>query len=287
MFGRKKKDRDAQEAGKQAASEQAPEQTSPEDEAARSAAEIRAQGPWDITEVSDLEGRMDLGSLLIAEQPGLGIRLEVKEKGARPRAVNLDLGGSSLQLQAFAAPRTTGLWEEIRTDLIASLRRGGGSPEVREGAFGVELQARFSATSSDGTKGYRPARFVGIDGPRWFLRAVISGPAAIEPQASARFDELIRSVVVRRGGEPMPPRDLLPLSVPEGVDPRPVAARRVVRRGGATPQAGGQQPAAQQPAAQQGGAQGAASSGRGATPAAPGRTPMAPPERGPEITETR
>ena len=145
-----------------------------------------------------------------------------------------------------------------------SLKRSDGAPQAVEGPFGTELRARFPATTSDGTKGYRPARFIGIDGPRWFLRAVISGPAAIEPTASAEFDELIRAVIVRRGGDPMPPRDLLPLQVPEGVEPKAVAKRRAVRR-----QASGQ-----------GQSQGTGS-------AAGGPAPKAPPQRGPEITETR
>lgn len=254
MFGRKKKD----------AEPTAPAEEQVEQDGAEAQDDVRARGPWDISEIEDREGRMDFGSLLIQQQQGIGIRLEVTEKGNRPRAVNLDHKGSTVQLQAFAAPRTTGIWAEIRKDLVDSLKRSDGAPQAVEGPFGTELRARFPATTSDGTKGYRPARFIGIDGPRWFLRAVISGPAAIEPTASAEFDELIRAVIVRRGGDPMPPRDLLPLQVPEGVEPKSVAKRRAVRR-----QASGQ-----------GQSQGTGS-------AAGGPAPKAPPQRGPEITETR
>ena len=260
MFGRKKKG---------AAQAPAPAEQVPEQEGAEEQDDVRARGPWDISETEDREGRMDFGSLLIQQRKGIGIRLEVSEKGNRPRAVNLDHKGSTVQLQAFAAPRTTGIWAEIRKDLVDSLKRSDGAPQAVEGPFGTELRARFPATTSDGTKGYRPARFIGIDGPRWFLRAVISGPAAIEPTASAEFDELIRTVIVRRGGEPMPPRDLLPLQVPEGVDSKPVARRRAIRRQG---QGAGQ-------AQPQGDARSASAAG---SPA-----PTAPPQRGPEITETR
>lgn len=275
MFGRKKK-------GSAGAEAPAPEQDAQDQAgaAADEAAELRARGPWDISESEDREDRMDFGSLLIKQAPGVGIRLEVSEKGNRPRAVNLDHQGSTVQLQAFAAPRTLGIWDEIRKDLVDSLKRGDGAPQAVEGPFGTELRARFPATSSDGTKGYRPARFIGIDGPRWFLRAVISGPAAIEPQASAAFDEMIRTVIVRRGTEPMPPRDLLPLQVPEGVAAKPVATRRTVRRG-----AQGQDPAASRKPAQAPGSAQAGGSARG--DGARGPAPTAPPERGPEITETR
>ena len=125
---------------------------------------MRARGPWDISEIEDSEGRMDFGSLLIQQQQGIGIRLEVTEKGNRPRAVNLDHKGSTVQLQAFAAPRTTGIWAEIRKDLVDSLKRSDGAPQAVEGPFGTELRARFPATTSDGTKGYRPARFIALAG---------------------------------------------------------------------------------------------------------------------------
>jgi hypothetical protein len=60
---------------------------------------------------------------------------------------------------------------------------------------------------------------VGVDGPRWFLRGVISGDAAVDPQLGAVMEELFRSVVVVRGTAPMPPRDLIPLHMPQGAEP--------------------------------------------------------------------
>jgi hypothetical protein len=49
--------------------------------------------------------------------------------------------------------------------------------------------------------GKRLARFVGVDGPRWFLRGVIGGAATTDVEAAARED-LFRSIVVVRGGSP-------------------------------------------------------------------------------------
>lgn len=276
MFGRRKKNQQPQDSDVLGQDpEQDPERDGGQDVGQDDAesAGIRDHGPWDISEVSSREGYMDMGSILVKSTEGMGVRLEVSEKGTRPRSVNLDLGGSTVQLQAFAAPRSTGIWEEIRKDLTESLGRSDGAPQAVEGTFGTELRARFAATSSDGTRGFRPARFVGIDGPRWFLRAVISGSAAIDAQASARFDELIRSVIVHRGAEPMPPRDLLPLKVPEGVAAKPVRRTR-----GAAPR-----PAPASPAA---GGEAGGSTGSQA-PSGAARGTVDPPERGPEITETR
>jgi len=61
----------------------------------------------------------------------------------------------------------------------------------------------------------RRARFIGVDGPRWFLRGVIAGDAAHDPEAADKIEELFRSIVVVRGTTPMPPRELIPLSMPK------------------------------------------------------------------------
>lgn len=48
----------------------------------------------------------------------LHLRLEVEEASKRVVAVGLDYSGSTLQIQPFAAPRSSGLWHEIRQQII-------------------------------------------------------------------------------------------------------------------------------------------------------------------------
>ena len=87
--------------------------------------------------------------------------------------------------------------------------------EEREGPLGAELLAEVPVIAGpDGTAGKRLARFVGVDGPRWFLRGVIGGAATADVDAAAKVEDLFRSIVVVRGGSPMPPRDLIPLKMP-------------------------------------------------------------------------
>ena len=118
-------------------------------------------------------------------------------------------------MQPFAAPRTTGLWEETREQIRAQIRQQGGRVEEREGPLGPELLAEVPvAAGPDGAAGKRLARFVGVDGPRWFLRGVIGGAATADVEAAAQVEDLFRSIVVVRGGTPMPPRDLIPLRMP-------------------------------------------------------------------------
>ncbi|MFJ4028364.1 DUF3710 domain-containing protein [Paenarthrobacter sp. NPDC089989] len=174
-----------------------------------------AKGPWDIDEIEDRDGYVDLGALLIAPAEGLQLRLEVEEATQRVVAVTMDLAGSSLQLQAFAAPRSEGLWEEIREQISQSVASQGGETEEVAGTFGTELVAKLPAEAADGSRGFRAARFMGVDGPRWFLRGVLGGAAALEKDAAAGLEELFRQVVVVRGDNPMPPRELLQLRLPK------------------------------------------------------------------------
>jgi len=66
----------------------------------------------------------------------------------------------------------------------------------------------------DGGQGIQPSRMVGIDGPRWLLRATFLGRAAVDEAALASLSPVVRDVIVVRGSVPMPPGDLIPLRLP-------------------------------------------------------------------------
>ncbi|MEA5454276.1 DUF3710 domain-containing protein [Sinomonas sp. JGH33] len=172
------------------------------------------KGPFDASEKDTAVGYVDLGAILIRPIEGLQIRLEVEEATRRVVAVTMDLNGSSLQVQAFAAPRSEGLWGEIRAQIAQSVESQGGTVEEVEGSFGPELVAKLPTSMADGRRGHRVAHFMGVDGPRWFLRGVISGHATSDRAAAAELEELFRSVVVDRGESPLPPSELLPLRLP-------------------------------------------------------------------------
>ena len=87
--------------------------------------------------------------------------------------------------------------------------------EERDGPLGPELLAEVPVVAGDSREASkRLARFVGVDGPRWFLRGVIGGAATSDVDAAAQIEDLFRSLVVVRGTSPMPPRDLIPLKMP-------------------------------------------------------------------------
>lgn len=172
---------------------------------------LREHGPYDRSEVSDVTDRLDLGGLLVPGVDGMEMRLELDQSTGDVVAVTCHLGESVLQLQAFAAPRTLGIWDDIRDEIAAGIENAGGSAQVFDGPHGTELAVMMPS----GPGQYTPARFVGVDGPRWFLRGFLTGPAATDSTAAAPLLHLFSEVVVVRGDHAMAPREMLPLRLPE------------------------------------------------------------------------
>jgi murein DD-endopeptidase MepM/ murein hydrolase activator NlpD len=177
----------------------------------------RAKGPWDISEVPEQEpgeGRIDLGGLFVPWAEGMELRMEVA--GEAVVAATVVLGDSALQLQGFAAPKREGIWGEVREELASGITQQGGIVDEVEGSLGWELRAEVPVQLPDGGDGYQIVRFVGVDGPRWFLRGVISGRAAVQPQTAGPLEQISRDTVVVRGKGPMAPRDPIVLRLPPG-----------------------------------------------------------------------
>lgn len=189
------------------------------DDAKSGPADRETAGPFDVTEVRGMRPYVDLGGIKIAPREGLQMRLEVDERAKRVVAATLEYQGSVLQVQAFSAPKSSGLWHQVRGEISQQLTRQGARTQDGEaGAFGPELEAITPLTSEQGG-GTRTVRFIGVDGPRWLLRGVIMGKAVDDRLAREQIDELFREIVVVRGEQPMPPSELLPLHVPAGVNP--------------------------------------------------------------------
>jgi len=191
----------------------------------------RAGGPFDRSEVEGLDGRLDLGALWLTGLPGMELRLEVEEESQNVVGVTAVLGDSSVQLQAFAAPRSEGIWNEIRNEIAASITSQGGTADKTSGPLGTELRAQMPAQGPDGRTGFSPVRFVGVDGPRWFLRAVLSGQAAVDEDAASSLLEVVKATVVVRGDEAMAPRELLALRLPNQPDEGGVEAEDLTTDG--------------------------------------------------------
>ncbi len=206
----------------------------------------------DVEDVEDIADMLDLGGLLVRGVDGMQLQLQVDESSGAVSIVHVIVGDSVLQLQPFAAPRSEGIWAEVRAEIAANVTTQGGTCEELTGPFGTELRAQVPVAQPDGRSAYQAVRFLGVDGPRWFLRGLISGAGALDPAKAATVEQIFADVVVVRGSSPMAPRTPIPMRVP----PQP---------GGET-QASGETEASGTAAA---------------------RPPLEPFRRGPEITEVR
>jgi len=187
------------------------------------AADVRAEGPYDSSEVdaADLEAedRIDLGALVVTGMPGMELGLQVDEQSGVVQAVLLMLDDSALELRAFAAPKTAGIWDEVRQEIAAEAARMGGTATETDGPFGTELVLVVPVEDPEGQVFSQTSRVIGVDGPRWLLRGTILGRAAVEPDAAEPMEATLRNVVVVRGNEPMAVRESLPLQLPPGAQP--------------------------------------------------------------------
>lgn len=182
LFGFGKKKRQSEDA-QQAAEEQAV------DEAAAQAQEVMElpepsavyegrgdeRGPWDVDDedVPDYDDYLDLGSYYLPFLQGIELRVKANRATQQVLGSTITYGSSSLEIEAFAAPKTMGLWDDVRADLIEANKA---ASEV-DGVFGTELSLPVVV------KGGRKVltRIVGVDGPRWMLRGIFSGKAATDP----------------------------------------------------------------------------------------------------------
>lgn len=169
-------------------------------------ADREIDGPFDASEVGILNPYLDFGSIRIAPRSDMQIRAEVEDANKRVVAITVEINSHTLQLQAFAATRSEGLWLATMEGLAKTISEQGGTTTKRNGAIGVELLAEVPAQN-------KTTLFVGVDGPRWFLRGLINGPDLVGPNY-AELISVFRSTVVNRGETALPPGDLLPLRLP-------------------------------------------------------------------------
>lgn len=179
-----------------------------------SPAMTRSAGPWDGAGDYPEAERIDFGSLLVPVREGFDVQVFVSEEDGISIAVVH--GESGLQLQPFAAPRSSGLWHEVLPEIGEEVAKAGGQSSEREGPFGPELLARVVPQGAEGQNIFpQLLRFLGADGPRWFLRGLISGPAAGDAELALPFEEIFADVVVVRGEHAEPPRKPLEIQLPD------------------------------------------------------------------------
>jgi Protein of unknown function (DUF3710) len=167
------------------------------------------RGPYDARFAPRGVQRLDFGSLQIPAVEGVEVRVQANPDGAVEVIVLVD-GESALQLGVFAAPRTEGIWNEVRDEIAEAMAADGVRPRQLEGPYGTELTATVNTP-----EGPAVVRFVGVDGPRWMVRALFQGPAAADQNYGGPLTEALTGLVVVRDEEARPVREPLPLRLPK------------------------------------------------------------------------
>jgi hypothetical protein len=165
-------------------------------------------GPFDEAEApEDGRGRLDLGSVLLPIPDGAQLQVEMDPSGP-VKAVHVITPDGQLTVNGYAAPRSGGLWNEISNELAEQLRKDGARVTRIDGMWGTELAAWINDVV---------LRFVGVDGPRWMLRAVVVSPVDRGDAGVALLRDVVLGTVVVRGDQPMPVRTPLPIELPPAI----------------------------------------------------------------------
>ena len=158
----------------------------------------RIEGPHDADGL-DLEdnpafaNHIDLGGLVLAPPPaGVELRLQVDEESETVLAVLLATEEGALELRPFAASRHGDLWSEVRPQIAAETARRGGTADEQQGPFGTELRCMVPVQTTGGASAAQPSRVIGVNGPRWFLRATLIGRPAVEEEAAKAWEDVLR-----------------------------------------------------------------------------------------------
>ncbi|MCI2175057.1 MAG: DUF3710 domain-containing protein [Bifidobacterium thermacidophilum] len=190
-------------------------------------------GPWDVRDeyVPDYDEYLDLGAYYIPFMKGIELRIKAARANKAVLGATITYGTSSLEVEAFAAPKTLGLWDDVRADLLDS--KSDVAKEV-PGVFGMELILPVPIKEGK----MATTRIVGVDGPRWMLRGIFSGKAATDPddEETQALNRFFSQIVVERGEEPLAPRDLIPMHPPVTPGERKAAAEQAQQTNAEIPQ---------------------------------------------------
>ncbi len=199
-------------------------------------------GPYDVADAPAGVDVLDLGSLRIPAVAGVEIRLQANADGQIQQVLLVSSAGS-LELAALAAPRTESIWDEQLAEIRTRLSRDGATCSEVDGEYGVELRARVRTE-----QGPTDLRVIGVDGPRWLLRAVYSGLAAADPEQAGELAVCLQGVVVDRGDEAKPAGEALPLRLPREMAEQAELQRSAAKESAAADTSGGAASSGRKPA---------------------------------------
>jgi hypothetical protein len=171
--------------------------------------------------------RIDLGGMVLVPKQGIDVQVQADQETGVVSQVTLTTSQAAAQVQPYAAPKSGGMWDEIRSQIMASVTSQGGLAEIVAGSFGQEIMAQLPQQGGS----MQPLRFTALEGPRWLLRVVYLGSAARSPEAAKALEEMVRDIEVVRGDTAMPSGAPIPLRLPTVVEAPSVELPNPFERG--------------------------------------------------------
>jgi hypothetical protein len=168
------------------------------------------RGPYDVKHAPAGVARLDLGSLQIPAVEGVEVRVQASPDGVIEHVV-LVSGAGAVEFGAFAAPRSEGIWDEVREEMVKEMAAANITARVVDGTYGREVVARLPDPQGQ----LVDVRYIGVDGPRWFVKATFQGPVALDMAQAPVLAECLEGLVVVRDDEPRPVREPLPMRLPQ------------------------------------------------------------------------
>lgn len=181
----------------------------------------REDGPFDIDEVdldADEVTRLDFGSLVITPFENMQMQIQIDQDTGEVQSLLVVRDNNALEVALFAAPATGEMISQIHREMIEGTTAQGGQASVADGPLGAELHRVVPMNGPDNQPGYHVSRSWLAQGPRWLLRGVLMGDAAVGDTLDATGQLLMEffcNLVVRRDDRPRVPGDVIPLKVPD------------------------------------------------------------------------
>ncbi|QPK94653.1 DUF3710 domain-containing protein [Actinomyces sp. zg-332] len=172
-------------------------------------------GPYDISQAHEKNKYLNMGALRIPAIPDMQVIPDPSPQEGYYTSVTLVLEESALNLMVLSDSKSGGLWAELLELLSEDFNSQSANPIETAGRYGREIVATVTASTPDGRKGTEKMRFIGVEGPRWVLRAIVTGKAMHDEETEKIIENVFEKVIVDRGENPIPPGEILLLDLPE------------------------------------------------------------------------
>ena len=157
---------------------------------------------FDFTDFSN--ATLSLGSIKIPFPKEAQVQVEMGEQG--PKMVHIVTRHGRITPVAFAAPRSGGLWEESAEEIAEGMRNEDMPVRFEQGPWGKEI-------IGTGTNGV--IRIIGVEGPRWLYRVTLAAPTGREDDMAKLGREVVARSFVYRGNDPILAGNSLPVTLPK------------------------------------------------------------------------